>query len=157
DLIAPHVAAGAQRIVAKRIVTPPRRRRRIGITTGTRVEQTDHAELGCVAQSRLTCDVRIGVVRGALYTVAIAGRLGVGVTHGTLFALGARAGAALFVVGRILGDLLRLLLLHLLFGGGIEILLNEILLVGGDAVLVRHAHWRHEERHRSEETRMGGE
>src|SRR5438105_4759966 len=79
------------------------------------------------------------------------------VPHGTLFALRARARAALFVVGVVLGDLLGLLLLHLLLGGGLEVLLDEVLLVGRDAVLVGHAERRHEERHRREQARVRGE
>ena len=45
DLVAPHVAAGAERIVAERVVAAPRRGRRVRIAAGAGVEQADHAEL----------------------------------------------------------------------------------------------------------------
>ena len=129
DLVAPHVAARAQRIVAERVVAAPGRGRRVGIAAGAGVEQADHAELGRVAERRLARDVRIRVVLRALHAVAVAGGLGVRVAHRALFALGARAGAALLVVGVVLGDLLGLLLLLLLLGGGLEVLLDQVLLI----------------------------
>src|SRR5512132_1806942 len=106
DVSAPHVAASAERIVTERLVTTPRRGGRVGIAAGAGVEETDHAELRSVTERRGACDVRIGVVGRSLHAVAVASGLGVGVTHGTLFTLGARAGTALLVVGGVVGDLL---------------------------------------------------
>ncbi len=157
DVVAPHVAARRERIVAERVVAAPGCRRRVRIAARTGVEQTDHAELGCVAERCLACDVRVSVVRRALNAVAVARELGVGVAHRTLFTLGARARAALLVVGVVVGDLLRLLLLHLLLGRRLQVLLDEVLLIRRDPVLVRAAERRHEERHRREQARVHGQ
>ena len=117
--------------VPHRVVATPGSGRRVRIAAGARVEQADHAELGCIAERRLARDVRIRVVGRTGNAVAVARELGVRVAHRTLFALGAGSGAALLVVGVVLGDLLGLLLLHLLFGGGVEVLLDEVTLLVG--------------------------
>ena len=49
DRIAPHVAAGAHRVIAERVVATPGGRRRVRITTSTRVEEADHAEFGSLS------------------------------------------------------------------------------------------------------------
>ena len=151
DGVAPHVAAGAHRIVAERIVATPRSRRCVRIAARAGVEQADHAELGRFAERRLASDVRIGVVLRTLDAEAMARLFGVGVTHRALFALGARTGAAFFVVGVGLGDLLGLLLLLLALGSGVKVLLDQVLLIAAQAVFVGEAHRRDEERHRRDE------
>src|SRR4051812_18935258 len=81
DVVAPHVPAGAERVVAKRVVTPPRRRGGAGIAAGPGIDDPDHPEVRSIAQRRHSGDVRIGIVRGPSHTVAIPRRLGVGVPH----------------------------------------------------------------------------
>src|SRR6185437_15339610 len=151
DVVAPHVAAGRERVVPERVIAAPRSGRRVRIAAGARVEEADHAELRRIPEGGLPRDVRVGVVRGPLDTVPVAGLLGVRVAHRPFFALGARAGPALFVVGVVFGDLLGLLLLHLLLGRRVEVLLDQVLLIRRDPVLVRRPERRHEERHGREQ------
>src|SRR5262245_11555788 len=75
DLVAPHVAHGAHFIGAERGVATPRCGRRVRITRGARVEQTDHAELHRLAQSSLASDVRVLIVLRALDGVPLVGLL----------------------------------------------------------------------------------
>src|SRR5690606_25485093 len=116
--VSPHIPSGTQWIVTERGVAPPRSRRSIRITTGTRVEKSDHTELRRLAESRLACDVRIRVVGGPLHPIALTSVPGVRVAHRAFFALGSRTRTAFPVVGVRLRDLLGLDGLLLFFGSG---------------------------------------
>src|SRR5690606_11737144 len=125
DRVTPHIAARAQRVVAKRGLAPPRSGRRIRVTTSARVQQTDHTELGRLTKRRLACDVRVGIVGRALNAVPLPGIARVRVTHRAFFALRAGTRSTFLVVRVGLGNLLGLDRLLLLLGSSLKVLANE--------------------------------
>src|SRR5690606_3899183 len=74
NLVAPHVAEGADVIEPESGVAPPRRRRRIRVARGAR-QQTDDAEARRVAQRLLARQVRVRV-RGVSFDRVAAMLLG---------------------------------------------------------------------------------
>ena len=151
DRIAPHVAASGERVVAARLFTSPRCRRGVGIAARADVDEADHAELLRFLHRRLAGDVRIRVVLRTLDAVALVHGVGVGVTHGTLFTLRARTGAALGLLGVVVRRLLGLLLFELALGGSVQHLLHQKKLIAIDRLGVVAVHLRHEERHRGDD------
>ena len=140
-IASPHMLPRArQRVVAERVVATPRRRRRVRIAAGARVEEADHAELRRFAERGLARDVRVRVVLRALDAVAL-------VRSSLVFGLPIEPSSPLARVpvppsllsAFVLGDLLGLLLLLLALGGRLEVLLDEVLLVAVERLLVRRA------------------